>query len=167
MRGQIVRMRDGRAPGEIAGCGRQHHVRTRELTRHEAGGQFETSADGGIETFGDQVNRAVVEVPVRHDGRIAPDEVAQQRHDVLATKGVAHAHFQRAGGLAVRIGQIGHRTLYGGKTAADFAQEALARFGELQAARAALEQPHTQTRFQPRHPLADRRSGQTQPPRSF
>jgi hypothetical protein len=130
-----------------------------------AGRQIDAAADGRVEALADQVHLLVVEVPVGQDRRVAREKVAHHRQHVLAPEGLAHAHLQRAGGLAVVLGEARHRLLQRGERPADLCQEALAALGQREPARAALEQPHAQPRFEPRDVLADRRRREPEAPR--
>jgi len=143
-----------RSTSEIDLGSKQHDVCWRQFASDQAGWKFEAAADGSVKALGDQVHLAVVKVPVRHDGRVLSEEVAEQGHDVLAPEGVAHADFQCAGSLSFRIRQIGDRALDGGQAAADFGQEARTGFGQAQAARTALKQADAQAGFEPGHVLA-------------
>ncbi|MNN23933.1 hypothetical protein D3C81_1373460 [compost metagenome] len=104
-------------------------------------------------------------MPVRLYRRVAFEEVAEQRHDVVAAERLAHAHLQCPARLAAGAGQVGDGVLDTGETAADFRQEALAGLGQRQAARTTLEQSHTQVVLQPGDVLAHRGRSQTQAPR--
>ncbi|KAF1856337.1 hypothetical protein Lal_00000038 [Lupinus albus] len=127
-------------------------------------GQLEATPDADVEALADEVHLAIVEMPVGHDGGVAGEEVGQQRHDVLAAEHQPHAHLEVACRLAAGAGEVGHCALDGGEAAADLGEEALAGFGQFQAARTTLEQSHPQPGFQFRHVLADRRWCQAQAP---
>ena len=138
--------------------GRRCHrddVHRREFARDDPRTQFEAAADRGVETLADDVDPAVVEVPVGHDGRVAGQEVAQQRHQEIAAEGLAHAHLQGAGRRLVAASDAGQRALQRCQRVGDLGQEALAVLGERQASRAAMKEPHPEVRFEAGDVLAD------------
>lgn len=137
-----------RAPRQVIRRRHQHPVRRGQLARHHALGQLKTTADSGIEALADQVDLAVIEVPVRIDIRKAPHKFAQQRHHIPIAEHRPHTDLECTHGPPFGTGQVGDRILDGGEAAADFLQEHLAGFGQRQAPSAALKQPHTEARLQ-------------------
>lgn len=150
----------------VRGC-HQHSMGRRQLARHHPLGQFEATTDGGIEALADQVDLAVIEMPVRADVGEATHERAQQRHHVAIAKHRTHAHFQGAHRPPFGAGQVGHGVLDGGEAAADLFKKQLAGFGEGKAPGAALEQTYAQARLKLGDTFAHCRRCQAQVPRRF
>ena len=154
-RRQVVGRARHRPAGHVARRCHGDDVHRRQLARDHARRQREAAADRGIEAFADDVDPAVVEVPVGQDRRVAGQEVVEQRHQEVAAEGLAHAHLERAGRLVVDPARAGHRGLQRGERTVHLAQEPLAAFGQRQPTRAALEQAHAQIGLEPGHVLAD------------
>nr|GFB01670.1 hypothetical protein [Tanacetum cinerariifolium] len=142
-----------------------HTVSRRQLAGDHALREFEATADGRVEALSDQVHLTVIEMPVRDDGRITAEEFGQQRHHVQAAKQGADADFQGAGGRAFGAGQVGDGVLDGVQAGADLVEEARARLGQRQFARAALKQSYAKLCLQLRDTFAYRGGGQAQAPR--
>ena len=70
----------------------QHPVRRGQLARHHPRRQFETTANRSIEALADQVDLAVVEMPIRGNRRVAAQELPQQRQHIQTPEHRAHAH---------------------------------------------------------------------------
>ncbi|MNQ90050.1 hypothetical protein D3C85_1053770 [compost metagenome] len=147
--------------------GHQHAMGRGQLARHHPLGQLKATAYRGVEPLPDQIDLAIIEMPVRVDRRETPQELTQQRHDVQAPEDRAHADFKGPDRLTFGTGQIGHRILDRLQTRADLAEKQLTGLRQCQAAGAALKQPDAQARFQLGDTLADRRRGQAQAPGSF
>ncbi|MNO86464.1 hypothetical protein D3C76_778600 [compost metagenome] len=145
------------------GC-HQNPVRRSQFAGDNALGQIKTPADRRVEPLTNQVDLTIIKMPVRTDGRIALQELGQQRHDVQAPENGAHAHLQGAGRLPFGAGEVGHGMLDGLEAAGHFAEKTLTRFGQGQSPGAALKQAHPQTRLQPGNVLAHRRGRQAQAP---
>lgn len=161
---QVAWMADWRLVAEVGGRGEEDQVARRQVARHHPGRQFETTADGGVEAFADEVDLAIVEMPVGHDVRIAFEELAEQRQDVVAAEGQPHADLQRAAGLVADAGDVGESGLDALQAAADLLQETLPGFGQGQAPGAALEQAHAEVAFQAGDVLAHPGRRQAQAP---
>ncbi len=139
-------------------------MRRRKFACHDTGRQFEAAAESGIETLRDQVDLTIIEMPVRRDRRVFRQERRQQRHHVGTAETGAHADLEHASRLSSGAGQIVDCGLDRRQSIPDFVQKAFTGLGQGQAARASMEQPHTQSRLQPRHVLANRGRGHAKPP---
>ena len=153
------------SPAEIGRRRDGDDVNRRQLARHDTRRQGEAAADGRIEAFADDVDLAVVEMPVGHDARIAGEKIGQQRHQEMAPERLAHADLQGAHGLFLGNLDAVHRRLQRRQGAVDLAQEPLAAFGQGEPARAAMKEAHAEIGFEARHVLADAGRRQAEHPR--
>ena len=134
----------------------------RQLARDDARRERKAAADRGVEPFADDVDLAIVEVPVGNDARMAGEEVAQERDQELTTERLAHADLERAARLVVGRAYAGDGGLQRSERAVDLAQEPFALLGQCQAARAAMEQAHAEAGLEARDVLADARRRQAE-----
>ena len=75
-------------------------------------------------------------------------EVIQQRHNIGETKGIAHAHAQRAGRFAGSASKVCDRRLDGDETSTDFCQETLSGLGQGQMTCTTVKQSYPNACFQ-------------------
>ena len=130
-----------------------------QLARDDAGRQREAAADGGVEPFADDIDPAVVEMPVGHHVREAREEFTEERHQEVAAEGMAHADLERAGRIFVDAADAGHGGLQPTPAGPRPGAGMLAAFGQCQPTGAALEQAHAEVAFEARHVLADTVAG--------
>ena len=164
---QHVRLIDLRMPLQVRRRGHQHPVRRGQLARHHPRRQFKTTTNGRIEALADQVDLAVIEMPVRGNGGVAAQKFAQQGQHVQTPEHRAHADPQQPGRLPFGTGQVGHRILDSAKAVAHLAKKTLPCFGQGQLAGTTLEQPHPQARLQLRNVLAHGSGRNAQAPGRF
>jgi hypothetical protein len=82
-----------------------------QLARDDARGHGEAATDRGIESLADDIDLAVVEMPIGHHPWVAGEELPQQRNQEVAAEGLAHADFQGARGNFIDTGAGSHRHL--------------------------------------------------------
>ncbi|MNO76022.1 hypothetical protein D3C76_670850 [compost metagenome] len=161
---QYLRVVNRRVPAQVRRRRHQHPVRRGQLARHHPRRQIEATTNRRIEALADQVDLAVVEMPVRGNGRVATQELGQQWQHIQAPEHRAHAHPQQPGRLAFAAGQVGHGVLDGAEAVTDLPQKSLPGLGQGQLAGTTLEQPHPQARFQLGNMLAHGSRGNAEAP---
>jgi len=110
-----------------------------------------------VETLLDHIHQPVIEIQLQADAGISRHELGEQRQRYVPDQRQADPQHPR--GCLGLLDQLvtGGVTLIQDAPAPD--QEALSLGGEGDAAGAAVEQPHAQCLFQPRHGLAGGRGG--------
>ena len=167
-RRQVVGRARHRPAGHVARRRHGDDVHRRQLARDHAGGQREAAADRGIEALADDVDPAVVEVPV---GQHRADSGPGSRRAAAPGSGgrrpgpcspSACRSARRRSGARRQTAACSEAS--GPST---WLQEPLAAFGQRQPTRAAMEQAHAEIGLEPRHVLADagRRQARGRAPR--
>ena len=150
---------------QVGRTGNDNAVHRRQFTRHHALVQVDAAADRHIETFPDQVDLAVLDVQVGHDGRVAAQEFSQHRHEIRPSDQRRHRDLERParlagaparglGGFFDALPWLGH-----------FLQVALALAGQVQLTGGALEQAYAQVLLEAGYVLADCGRAQAKPAR--
>ncbi|MNS89017.1 hypothetical protein D3C72_1230150 [compost metagenome] len=160
---QVVRRLRRAVAGEVIGRGRHEHPqRAGHGNRHHVLVECLAKPQAGVETFGDQVDEAVVGDQIDADRRIGAHEVGQDRPQRNDHRRMRTGQPQRADrGVALGAGVLGGR-LDLRERRRHARQQPRAGLGQADMARGPLQQPHAQSVFQVPNGLGDRRGAHAQ-----
>ena len=156
---QVLGGQRNAAAGEVSGARADLAANRCQLPGDEVLAGFAGDAQRDVVTFVGQVDQAVADGQVDGQVGIAGHEIGQRRGDVHGAESHRRTDFQFAARFLVqaRNGRVGQAQLF--QYAVAMLEKCLADIGQAQAARAPVQQAHTQVALQTGNGLAHPRLG--------
>ena len=154
MLGEVLQRARTTAPLQIRRRGAEDAPIRPQRARGQARVLRAADADGAVEAVLDQVHQRVGQRELHGDLGMAAHELGRQRSDAAPAHGHGRGHAYESAHLLPPLGELGFGVV-------DVGEDGLAALvierplvGEREPPRAALQQPHTEPRLQPRQPFA-------------